>query len=76
MIVKTDLHSGTADTSDLRNSPLVQWQHRWYFLLQAVFGWILPTSLPGILWGDWIGGLCFSGALRLTMAHHVCSLPS
>ncbi|KAF8890431.1 hypothetical protein BD779DRAFT_1438474 [Infundibulicybe gibba] len=70
MIFKTDLHSGAADISDLRNSALVQWQHEWYFVLQAIFGYLIPSTLPGVVWGDWLGGICFSGALRLTMAHH------
>ncbi|KAF8664117.1 hypothetical protein AX16_000807 [Volvariella volvacea WC 439] len=34
------------------------------------FGYIFPTALPGFIWGDWLGGACFSGALRLTVAHH------
>ncbi|KIJ35025.1 hypothetical protein M422DRAFT_181218 [Sphaerobolus stellatus SS14] len=70
IIVKSELHSGNADISDLRRDPLIQWQHRWYFLLQAVFGHIIPTILPGKLWGDWKGGVCIAGALRLTLAHH------
>ncbi|KIJ40859.1 hypothetical protein M422DRAFT_32001 [Sphaerobolus stellatus SS14] len=70
IVVKTDLHTGHADISDLRNDPLVQWQHRWYFSLQAVFGHVLPIIIPVLFWGDWKGGLCLSGALRLTLAHH------
>ncbi|GJJ15536.1 hypothetical protein Clacol_009814 [Clathrus columnatus] len=70
IIVKSDLHSGTTDISDLRNDPLIQWQHRWYFTLQAIFGHLLPAMMPGLIWNDWKGGICFSGALRLTLAHH------
>ncbi|KAF9465895.1 delta 9-fatty acid desaturase protein [Collybia nuda] len=70
MIFKSDLRSGRADISDLRKDPLIQWQHRWYFYLAFFFGYILPTIVPGLLWKDWLGGFCFSGALRLTIAHH------
>ncbi|KAF5366274.1 hypothetical protein D9758_005668 [Tetrapyrgos nigripes] len=70
LLFKSDLHSGTADISDLRKSRLIQFQHKWYFPLLLIFGFILPTLVPGFLWGDWIGGFCFAAALRLTVAHH------
>lgn len=71
MLFKSGLRSGRADVSDLRHDPVIQWQHRWYFYLAPIFGIVLPTIIPGMLWDDWFGGLCFSGALRLTIAHHV-----
>jgi stearoyl-CoA desaturase (Delta-9 desaturase) len=71
MIFKTNLKSGSADASDLRNDSLLQWQHQWYFYLAALWGLIIPTIVPGLLWNDWAGGFCFSFALRLTVAHHV-----
>ncbi|KAF8955037.1 delta 9-fatty acid desaturase protein [Flammula alnicola] len=70
MIFKSGLRSGPSDISDLRQDPLLQWQHRHYFLLLVIFGFLLPTAIPGIFFDDWLGGLCFSGALRLTIAHH------
>ncbi|KAF8632654.1 hypothetical protein AX17_004787 [Amanita inopinata Kibby_2008] len=70
MVFKSDLKSGTADISDLRADPLIQWQHRHYFCLLAIFGYALPTVVPGLLWNDWVGGLCLSASLRLTVAHH------
>jgi stearoyl-CoA desaturase (delta-9 desaturase) len=54
---------------DLVNDPLVMWQHRWYMVLAAVFGAILPLCL-GFLWGDPIGGLLVAGFLRLTVQYH------
>lgn len=71
MLFKTDLKSGVVDVSDLRQNKLVMWQHRHYFPLALVFGVLMPTIIPGVVWGDWVGGLCYSGAFRLTMAHHV-----
>ncbi|GLB41031.1 putative stearyl-CoA desaturase that utilizes O(2) and electrons from reduced cytochrome b5 to introduce the first double bond into saturated fatty acyl-CoA substrates [Lyophyllum shimeji] len=70
MIFKSDLRSGKADISDLQKDKLIQWQHRWYFSLALFFGYILPTIIPGLFWNDWLGGFCFAGALRLTIAHH------
>ncbi|TFK37131.1 hypothetical protein BDQ12DRAFT_222818 [Crucibulum laeve] len=70
MIFKSELRTGPADISDLRKDPVIQWQHRNYFLLVVIFGYALPSLVPGIIWGDWLGGFCFAGALRLTVAHH------
>ncbi|PPR00686.1 hypothetical protein CVT24_000974 [Panaeolus cyanescens] len=70
MIFKSEFHSGPSDVTDLQKDPLIQWQHRHYFWLVFVFGYIVPTVIPGLLFNDWLGGLCISGALRLTVAHH------
>lgn len=70
MVFKSKLSSGRADISDLRQNSLIQWQHRWYLYLAPIFGIVLPTIIPGLLWNDWVGGFCFSGALRLNIAHH------
>lgn len=71
IIFKSELHPGPSDASDLKQDSLIQWQHRYYLWFIAVFGCILPTLIPGIWLNDWLGGLCFSAALRLTLAHHV-----
>ncbi|KAF8192979.1 delta 9-fatty acid desaturase protein [Pholiota molesta] len=70
MIFKSELRSGPADVSDLRHDPLLQWQHKHYFLLLVIFGYVLPSAIPGLFFDDWLGGACFAGALRLTIAHH------
>ncbi|KZT03139.1 delta 9-fatty acid desaturase protein [Laetiporus sulphureus 93-53] len=70
MIFHTDLRPGSADISDLRNDELIQWQHRWYFAIAFTTGFVLPTMLTGFLWDDWLGGLCFAAALRMTVCHH------
>ncbi|KAE9402575.1 delta 9-fatty acid desaturase protein [Gymnopus androsaceus JB14] len=70
MLFKTELHTGTADISDLRKDSLIQFQHHQYFVLAMLFGLGLPSVIPGLLWGDWWGGFCFAATLRLTVAHH------
>ncbi|KAJ3505758.1 hypothetical protein NLJ89_g7251 [Agrocybe chaxingu] len=70
MIFKSQLRSGPSDISDLRKDALIQWQHRRYFLLALFFGYIFPAVIPGLFFNDWLGGICFSAALRLTIAHH------
>ena len=71
IIFKSEIPAGPSDISDLKQDPLIQLQHRYYFWLLAIFGYILPTVVPGVWLNDWLGGLCFSAALRLTIAHHV-----
>ncbi|KAG6373059.1 hypothetical protein JVT61DRAFT_7120 [Boletus reticuloceps] len=70
VIFDTDLRPGPVDVSDLKNDLLVQWQHRWYFVILTIVGYILPMSIPGLLYGDWRGGFFFVGALRMTACHH------
>ncbi|KAF9042977.1 delta 9-fatty acid desaturase protein [Panaeolus papilionaceus] len=70
MIFKSEFHSGPSDVSDLKKDPLIQWQHHNYLWLVFVFGYIVPTLVPTLLFNDWLGGFCISGALRLTIAHH------
>ncbi|KAJ7621244.1 delta 9-fatty acid desaturase protein [Roridomyces roridus] len=69
ILFKSRLRSGPVDISDLKRDPLVQWTHRHYFPLAALFGYALPALIPA-LWHDLWGGFCFSAALRLTIAHH------
>lgn len=71
MIFRSELRSGPVDMSDLRRDGLLQWQHRYYFVLLLIFGLVLPAAVPGLLFDDWLGGICFAGATRLTVAHHV-----
>lgn len=70
MLVKTDLHAGHVDLSDLKNDPIVQWQHRCYFSLMLIFAFFVPTLVPALLWSDLVGGFCIAACLRLTVAHH------
>lgn len=73
ILFKTELRTGAAsvDVSDLNKDPLVRWQHTWYFLLAMTWGLFVPILVSGYGWGDWKGGVCFVGAARLTLAHHV-----
>ena len=71
MIIKSDQHSGPSDVSDLKKDRLIQWQHRNYFPLSLFFGYALPVLVPGLLFNDWWGGVCFSAAFRLALAHQV-----
>ncbi|KAJ6590073.1 delta 9-fatty acid desaturase protein [Mycena vulgaris] len=69
ILFKTQLRSGSVDASDLAKDPLIKWSHRYYFPLAGIFGYAVPMLVP-VLWGDFWGGLCFSTAFRMTVAHH------
>ena len=71
MLLKPRRKPGVADISDLSKNEVVRWQHRWYLTLLLIFGFGVPTAIPGLLWGDWKGGYFFAGAARLVFVHHV-----
>ena len=70
MIFKPRRRPGTADVSDLNKSYVVKWQHRFYLPLIITMGFIFPTLVAGLCWGDFRGGFFFAGAARLLFVHH------
>ncbi|CAH7674394.1 hypothetical protein BY996DRAFT_4576036 [Phakopsora pachyrhizi] len=70
MIVKPRRKPGVADVSDLSRNEVVRWQHRWYVPLILTMGFVFPTCVAGIGWGDWRGGFFYAGAARLLFVHH------
>ncbi|RPD69253.1 hypothetical protein L226DRAFT_539930 [Lentinus tigrinus ALCF2SS1-7] len=70
MLIKPSVKPGTADISDLKKNEVVQWQHRWYFVIIIVVGYALPAIVAGIIWGDWWGGFYYAGMWRITFVHH------
>ncbi|POW23510.1 hypothetical protein PSHT_00170, partial [Puccinia striiformis] len=55
---------------DLSRNQVVRWQHRWYLPLIFGMGFLLPTLVAGLGWGDWRGGFFYAGAARLLFVHH------
>ncbi|KZT68880.1 delta 9-fatty acid desaturase [Daedalea quercina L-15889] len=70
MIVKPRRKPGVADVSDLSRNEVVRWQHRWYLQLIIGMGFLVPTFVAGLGWGDWAGGFVYAGAARLCFVHH------
>lgn len=70
MLIKPRRAIGSADVSDLRRNPVVQFQHRYYLPLITIMGIILPTVVAGLGWGDWRGGFFYTGMVRLVIVHH------
>ena len=65
---------GKVDVSDLRGNDIVMWQCRHYPWLVLAMVVVLPTLVAGVGWGDWKGGLVYSGFLRLVIVHHVSDM--
>ena len=76
MVVKPRRTPGVADVSDLSVNEVVKWQHRWYVYLIVGMGFVFPTLVAGLGWGDYRGGFFFAGAARLLFVHHVRPSPS
>ncbi|KAI9023959.1 stearoyl-CoA desaturase [Hyaloraphidium curvatum] len=71
MLNKEDAKNrGAVDISDLDKDWMVRWQHRNYPWLSMLMGFVLPTFVAGLGWGDWVGGYFFAGVLRLVFVHH------
>ncbi|MDD0852859.1 fatty acid desaturase [Halobacteriovorax sp. GB3] len=54
---------------DLTSDRLIMWQHKYYLLLCAFFGLILP-GLLGALLGSFLYGFAIAGLARVVFVHH------
>ncbi|KII86799.1 hypothetical protein PLICRDRAFT_665329 [Plicaturopsis crispa FD-325 SS-3] len=70
LLVKPRRRPGLADVSDLSKSAVVRWQHKYFIPLILAVGFVLPTAVPGLLWGDYAGGYVYAAVLRLVFVHH------
>ena len=70
MLVKPRYKPGVTDISDLLRNPVVRFQHDNYLPLMIMMAFIVPTMIPGILWGDYRGGYFYSGVIRLLFVQH------
>jgi len=73
MFIKPDpslIQKGDFDITDLEADPMVMFQNKHYGFFAIFMGFIFPTLVPGLLWGDWMGGYFFSAIARLVFVHH------
>ncbi|KAI8073844.1 delta-9 desaturase [Gongronella butleri] len=61
---------GYADVADLKADPVVAFQHKHYVYFALIFGFIVPTLVAGLGWGDFRGGYFYAGVIRLCFVHH------
>lgn len=60
------------DMSDLRNDPVVMFQHKYYYVLSLMMSVFLPTALPMYLWGEnFFIAFLLCGAFRYISTLHV-----
>lgn len=55
--------------ADLKNDRMVMWQHRNYWLIGILVGFLIPGAI-GYAMGAGPGGLVLPGLLRLVFTHH------
>jgi stearoyl-CoA desaturase (delta-9 desaturase) len=61
---------GYADVADLKADHVVAFQHKYYPYFALGMGFIFPTLVAGLGWGDFRGGYFYAGVLRLVFVHH------
>jgi stearoyl-CoA desaturase (delta-9 desaturase) len=49
---------------------MVMFQNKYYGAMAVFMGFIFPTLVAGIGWGDWKGGYYFAAVTRLVFVHH------
>lgn len=71
MLVKQDKKKiGRTDIRDLNTNWITAWQHYNYLPLALLMGFIVPTAICGLGWGDWRGGFFIAAIGRLVFVHH------
>src|ERR1700736_93958 len=54
MVLKQDpKRIGRSDITDLNADPIVRLQHKYYGIVALVMGFLVPTVVAGLCWGDW-----------------------
>lgn len=62
--------SPNSDVRDLQQDPILRFQHKYYAPLAVLIGFVLPTLVAGLFWGDWLGGFLLAGVLKTVLVHH------
>ena len=59
------------DMSDLKNDPVIRFQHKFYYPLALLFALVIPLSVPWYFWGDnLLHCFCFTVVLRYVFLLH------
>jgi len=71
-VVRTDLPDGLkhCNIRDLEEDPLLRFQAKFYPLVALVMAVVVPTVVPGLLWGDYRGGFFYAAMARQVFIHH------
>ncbi|KXN85168.1 Acyl-CoA desaturase [Leucoagaricus sp. SymC.cos] len=72
ILFKPRFQLGSADISDLRNDPVVQWQRRNYWNIVVVVSVIIPGAIPWVCWAESLGAcIVYAVAARMCFLFHV-----
>lgn len=69
IFLKDDPKYANQMAPDLKMDPLVAWQHKYYYLIAVVVGFLFPT-LVGAAFGYPLGGFLYGGIARVVITHH------
>lgn len=70
LVLEHDHPKGKVDISDLTSDPMLEWQDNAFDWFSPICAFLLPMTVAGLGWGDWLGGLVFAGVVRLVFVHH------
>lgn len=70
-MTKPRTRPGIADVSDLKKNDVVRWQHENFPACLLLMGFVVPSIIPWLAWGDLSGGIVYAAVLRLVFVHHV-----
>jgi stearoyl-CoA desaturase (delta-9 desaturase) len=74
LIGHTPKEWGLVSISDLKQDPVVLWQHRYYEIIAPLGCFGLPTMIAHYGWNDWQGGLVYAGFFRVLLNQQVTYL--
>ncbi|MDF1759872.1 MAG: fatty acid desaturase [Coxiellaceae bacterium] len=60
-----------SNVEDLKADRMLSIMHTFYVPIAILSGFVLPTVIAGVFWGDWWGGLIIGGALRIAFNEQV-----
>lgn len=61
---------GYADVADLKADKIISFQHKFYPFFALGMGFLFPTLVAGLGWGDFRGGYFYAAVARLVFVHH------
>jgi len=70
LIKRPNSKIGYADIADLQSNKIVSFQHKYYAYFALGMGFVFPTVVAGLGWGDWRGGYFYAAVARLVFVHH------
>ncbi|HXN05750.1 MAG TPA: fatty acid desaturase [Nitrospiria bacterium] len=68
-VLMKDTNLSFENARDLQKDPMIRWQHRNYWLLATLVGFVMPFLFGFFVGAPW-GMLLIAGLLRIALVHH------